>query len=50
MTNRGKAWRIFYGLIIDANNYAFEVNIVLGFKSPNTDGMVAKIRLNDPHD
>ena len=30
MTNRVKVWKYSYGLNIETNNFAFDVNIILG--------------------
>ena len=35
-------------IIIEANNFDFEVKVILFFKSSHPDGFVAKIRLNGP--
>ena len=50
MTNRVKVLKCFQGLTIEANNFAFEVKVILGLESTCPDGLGAKIWLNDPYD
>ena len=50
MPNRVKVWRNIKGVTIEANNFAFKVKALLGFESPHTDGLMAKIGLNGPND
>ena len=50
MTNRDKGWKLFQGLTIETNNFAFQVKVILGLESTCPDGKGAKIGLNGPHD
>ena len=50
MTNRVKVLKYFWGQIIAANNFAFEVKAILGVESTHPESRVAKIGLNGPHD
>ena len=38
IANRVKVLKYFWGLIIETNNFAFEVKVVLGLKSTGQDG------------
>ena len=47
ITNRVKVQK---QIEIEINNFAFEVNVILGLKSTYSDWYVAKIGLNGPED
>ena len=37
------------GIIVETNNFAFEVKFILGLESTLPDSQMAKIGLNGPH-
>ena len=47
-SNRVKVRKNLYGLAIETNNFAFEVNVISGLESTHPDGYEAKIGLNGP--
>ena len=48
MTNRGKVWSFFRGLIIESNNFASEVKVIQGLKRIRLDAWRGKMGINDP--
>ena len=40
----------FYGLTIEANNFAFEIKVILGLESIHPGCQMAKIGFSSPHD
>ena len=50
MTSRVKVRRYFYGLTIEANNFALEVKVRLGFEKDRPDSKVDELELNGLHD
>ena len=50
ITNRAKALKKFWGLLIATSNFAFEVKDILGLESTHLDSGVDKIGLNGPHE
>ena len=49
ITNRIKVLKHLLGLIIETNNFAFEVKVILGLESTCQDAQGAKIGLNGSH-
>ena len=50
MTIMVKVLNCFWGLLIETNNFTFEVKDILGLESPHLETWVGKIGLNVPHD
>ena len=48
--NAVKVRRYFYGLTIEANNFAFEIKVILCLKSTHPGCQMAKIGFSSPHD
>ena len=48
--NAVKVRRYFYGLTIEANNFAFEIKVKLGLESTHPGCQMAKIGFSSPHD
>ena len=44
-----KVRRYFYGLTIEANNFAFEIKVILGLESTHPGCQVAKIELRSDY-
>ena len=45
MINRVKLLRYFYGLIIETNNFAFEVKVILGLLTIETNNFAFKAKV-----
>ena len=50
MSNRVKVQKHIWDLIIATNNFAFEVEPIVGLESTHLERRVAKIGLNGPRD
>ena len=50
MTDRVKVWKYIYDITIETNNFAFEVNVILGLKSSCSDYYWAKVGLDGPEE
>ena len=48
MTNRAEVWKCFQGVTIEARNFAFEVQVILGLENTCPGGSWTKKGLNGP--
>ena len=48
MNNKVKVWMYFKGPTTEANNFAEEVKVMIGFESTPKNGLAAKTGFNSP--